>query len=637
MGCLSFAVALAPSVARGAFATRVLPGDAVPAARRRAVSPRVQVTRSNSPLHRRRDHERDAHFRGVSAVDHGDECDGGVGALPGDAGGGADPHARGQRDRCGGGGRGSACACCTWTWSTWPGVAPIIVYLADEDRVLTISGLGRWPQAASVAYFKERCGGQDSPGRLRCITPGSPDAWITALERYGTMSLAEVMGEPMRLAAEGFPMHPFMAANVREAAGVSSDGRAARPSSCPGGACPRRERSSSRRTARTMQRMVEAEAGARRRAARPGSGRARPLLSRATSRARSPRSTGREGGLADVRGPRGLPRRRSRSRCARASASTEIYTCGPWCQGPVLAQALTLLEGYDLAGARPQLARLTCTRDRGAQARVRGPRALLRRSGVRRRADARAAVAEYAAGRRRLIDAGRAPTPACRPPAIRVAATARRRPWSAAQPGGAGGRRDARHDLRVRRRSARQHLLATPSDGCLERADHAGHRASASRPAARSPGRSTGTRARSRRASARGSPRARPSCSRTAGRSCRSARRAATCSARPCCRSSSTSPCSAWRRRPPSRRRASRPTAIPGSFEPHEYHPDELRIERRLAAPGRRRAGRQGPQGGDVAGLDVEGGRRVRLTIDQATGVLAAGADPRRMGYAIGW
>src|SRR4030095_13742574 len=36
------------------------------------------------------------------------------------------------------------------------GVAPIIVYLAEEDRVLTISGLGRWPRAASVGDFKER-------------------------------------------------------------------------------------------------------------------------------------------------------------------------------------------------------------------------------------------------------------------------------------------------------------------------------------------------------------------------------------------------------------------------------------------------------------------------------------------------
>src|SRR6266516_8011902 len=36
------------------------------------------------------------------------------------------------------------------------GVAPIIIYLADRNEVVTISGLGRWPKKASVALFKER-------------------------------------------------------------------------------------------------------------------------------------------------------------------------------------------------------------------------------------------------------------------------------------------------------------------------------------------------------------------------------------------------------------------------------------------------------------------------------------------------
>src|SRR5437867_13334686 len=40
------------------------------------------------------------------------------------------------------------------------GVAPIIIYLAEEDRVVTISGLGRWPQAASVEYFQKHHGGR---------------------------------------------------------------------------------------------------------------------------------------------------------------------------------------------------------------------------------------------------------------------------------------------------------------------------------------------------------------------------------------------------------------------------------------------------------------------------------------------
>ena len=30
------------------------------------------------------------------------------------------------------------------------GVAPIMVYLAETDSIVTISGLGRWPRAASI-------------------------------------------------------------------------------------------------------------------------------------------------------------------------------------------------------------------------------------------------------------------------------------------------------------------------------------------------------------------------------------------------------------------------------------------------------------------------------------------------------
>ena len=62
------------------------------------------------------------------------------------------------------------------------GVAPIILYLAEEDRVVTISGLGRWPQAASVEYFQKHHGGRIPVGVERCITPAAPDAWITALD-----------------------------------------------------------------------------------------------------------------------------------------------------------------------------------------------------------------------------------------------------------------------------------------------------------------------------------------------------------------------------------------------------------------------------------------------------------------------
>ena len=80
------------------------------------------------------------------------------------------------------------------------GVAPIMVYLAETDSVVTISGLGRWPRAASIDYFNHKHGGDLPLGILRAVVPSAPDAWLTALERYGTLSLEQVITPALELA-----------------------------------------------------------------------------------------------------------------------------------------------------------------------------------------------------------------------------------------------------------------------------------------------------------------------------------------------------------------------------------------------------------------------------------------------------
>src|SRR5947209_5476191 len=68
------------------------------------------------------------------------------------------------------------------------GVAPIIIYSAADNRVFTIPGLGTWPEAIARDHFKKHHGGKIPQGILRTVVPAAPDAWITALERFGTMS-----------------------------------------------------------------------------------------------------------------------------------------------------------------------------------------------------------------------------------------------------------------------------------------------------------------------------------------------------------------------------------------------------------------------------------------------------------------
>ena len=72
------------------------------------------------------------------------------------------------------------------------GVAPIMIRLAESGEVVTIDGLGVWPEAASAAFFRREHGGRIPDGLLRTVTPAAPAAWIAALERFGTMSFEEV-------------------------------------------------------------------------------------------------------------------------------------------------------------------------------------------------------------------------------------------------------------------------------------------------------------------------------------------------------------------------------------------------------------------------------------------------------------
>ena len=51
------------------------------------------------------------------------------------------------------------------------GVAPMLIYLAERDAVVSIAGLGPWPKATDPAYFFETCGGTIPLGLRRTVVP----------------------------------------------------------------------------------------------------------------------------------------------------------------------------------------------------------------------------------------------------------------------------------------------------------------------------------------------------------------------------------------------------------------------------------------------------------------------------------
>jgi gamma-glutamyltranspeptidase/glutathione hydrolase len=229
------------------------------------------------------------------------------------------------------------------------GVAPIMVYLAESREVVTIAGLGPWPKALDPDLFMRTYGGKIPKGVLRTVVPAAPDGWITALQRWGTMRFGEVAAAAIRLARDGFPMYPLMVESLRR---HEADHRLW-PSSAaiflPNGRPPEvGELFRQTDLAGSLQYMADEERAAAGRSRMAGLEAARDAFYRGDIAKKIVAFMKEEGGLlsaedlADYRSPIGPPERRR-------FGDLEVFTCGAWCQGPVLLQTLALLEGVNLA------------------------------------------------------------------------------------------------------------------------------------------------------------------------------------------------------------------------------------------------------------------------------------------------
>ncbi len=89
------------------------------------------------------------------------------------------------------------------------GMASIQVYRADLDQSFTIAGVGHWPERASLEYFRDHCDGHVPRDTRNAVVPAAPDAYLTALERFGTWSFSRATQRAVELAVDGFPMYPF--------------------------------------------------------------------------------------------------------------------------------------------------------------------------------------------------------------------------------------------------------------------------------------------------------------------------------------------------------------------------------------------------------------------------------------------
>jgi gamma-glutamyltranspeptidase / glutathione hydrolase len=242
------------------------------------------------------------------------------------------------------------------------GETPMLIHHARSGRTVAVSGQGTAPAAMTLEALQER-GIRIIPGDglLGATVPAAVDAWITCLEEFGTLPLAQVLAPALELAEEGFALN---GAVCRAIAGSEARFREEWPGSAavwlPEDRVPEPgQRVRQTDWARAMQQLATAERDAAGRGRSAGLQAARDVFYRGPLAERIAQFV-RETPVRDASGEaqtgflayEDLAGYRSRIEAPVSVdyRGLQVHKCGPWNQGPVFLQQLTLLEGFDLAG-----------------------------------------------------------------------------------------------------------------------------------------------------------------------------------------------------------------------------------------------------------------------------------------------
>ena len=232
------------------------------------------------------------------------------------------------------------------------GVAPIIVFRPGMAEPETIDGLGHWPASLDLETYRRRHGDDMPIGVARSVTPAAADAWLTALARHGRLSLAEVLAPSIEL-CDGFPVYPRLATAIERLAERLVQWPTSAAVFLPNGRPPRVGELLVQRDLGDLFRKlaaIEKANAAKGRAAAIAAARDAIYLGDV---ARQIASFMAESGGAITADDLAAQRVRVDAPSRSTYRGIDVYSCGPWSQGPLVPMTLNLLEGYDIASLGP--------------------------------------------------------------------------------------------------------------------------------------------------------------------------------------------------------------------------------------------------------------------------------------------
>ena len=195
---------------------------------------------------------------------------------------------------------------------------------------------------------------------LAAAVPDAVSTWIAALSRFGTMRLAQVLFPAMDLAERGFPMFGRLASAFdRSKEQFLESWPSSARAYLPHGRVPAvGEIYVQKDLAGMFAMLVEAEFRERRRGRREALQAAHDVFYKGEiaeriitflTESRLPDSTGKRHGGLIAKGDLSRYATRVEDPVTANYRGYDVFKCGPWSQGPVFLQQLTILEGFDLA------------------------------------------------------------------------------------------------------------------------------------------------------------------------------------------------------------------------------------------------------------------------------------------------
>ena len=96
------------------------------------------------------------------------------------------------------------------------GEALILVYPEEEGEITSVVGQGWAPKRASLDWYRARNKDLTGEGLDPAVIPGALHAALTVLERWGTLSFAQVVVRAIDYAEHGFPLRPRTARSIEQ-------------------------------------------------------------------------------------------------------------------------------------------------------------------------------------------------------------------------------------------------------------------------------------------------------------------------------------------------------------------------------------------------------------------------------------